>query len=220
MPTTAADVTQELLEWIRAAADVPVEARGVGEPAADGIDLRLLSLACKAPPRTVEPPSVLALDYLLTVRCKDPLEEHRLAAELMFAALELQDVEILEAPSAAAAAARLGLPPAAGFVIRACLSRERPKLRAPLVRFPLVARTGGLGRLEGQVLGPGQTPIAGATVTLVGLGRTTRTDPDGRFRMPGPLPETGGVRLRVRAKGVEAEALAAVGKPTVLHLEI
>lgn len=220
MPTTAADVTQELLDWIRAAADVPVTVRGVGEPTSDGIDLRLLSLGCKAPPRTVEPPLVLAIDYLLTVRCKDPLEEHRLAAELMFAALELQDLEILETPSAAAAASRLGLPPAAGFVFRAFLSRERPRLRAPLVRFPLVARTGGLGRLEGRVLGPGETPIAGATVTLVGLGRTTRTDPDGCFRIPGPLPDAGGVRLRVRAKGVETEALAAVGQPTVLHLEI
>ena len=221
MPTTAADVTQELLDWIRAAAGgVPAAVKAPGDAPAEGVDLRLLAMTPQSPPRTVQPPAVLALDYLLTVRREDPLEEHSLAAELMFAAIGLQDVEVLETPSAAAAASRLGLAPAAGFVLRTRLSRERERTRAPLVRFPLVARTGGLGQVEGVVLGPGDAPISGATVTLVGLDRMARTDPEGRFRISGPLPGAGGVRLRVRAKGVETEALAAVGKPTVLHLEI
>ena len=225
VPTTAADVTQELLDWIRAAAGgAPAAVKAAAEAPAEGVDLRLLAMtprpAPRPTPRTSRPPAVLALDYLLTVRGKDPLEEHSLAAELMFAALELQDVEVLEAPSAAAAAARLGMPPAAGFVLRTCLSRERERARAPLVRFPPVARTGGLGQVEGVVLGPGDAPVPGALVSLVGLGRMARTDPDGRFRISGPPPGAGEVRLRVRAKGVETEALAAVGKPAVLHLEI
>lgn len=221
MPDSAHDVTQELLDWAREAApDVPVAARGSADPVADGIEIRLLNLTPKAAPRMVAPPAVLALDYLVAVRRKDALEEHRVAAELMFAALTRPELEIVAEGSTTAASARLGLPAATGFVVRTHLTRAPKVERAPLVRFPLVAELTGVGRVEGMVLGPADTPIGGATVTLVGLGRTTRTGPDGRFRIAGPLPDTVKVRVNARAGGVEAEVTTAAGEPAILILPL
>lgn len=71
------------------------------------------------------------------------------------------------------------------------------------------------GRVEHAVT---RTPIAGATIEVVGTGRSTQSLPDGRFRLDGvPVGEQ---VVRVRAIGFEplvlAEILVGAGRPVVL----
>lgn len=222
MATGAHEITQGLIDWAKSALpDAQVAARGSREaPADEAVEIRLMGIAPHAPPRVAYAPAELALDYLIAIRTADPLEEHRLAAELMFAALEQHDLVIVTDRSPLEAAAALGLPPAAGLVVRVVLSRARAKPRTQLVRFPLKPELTGVGRVEGVVLGPKDTPITGAVITLPGLNRTARTGADGRFLISGPLPDTVPVRVIARARGVQIEAMASPGEPAVLHLPL
>jgi hypothetical protein len=217
----ASEITRELLGWIQEiSAEVPVFARGSADAAADGIEIRLLAITPSPVARTAFRPTVLALDYLVTVRLKDALEEHRLVAELMFGALERRDLTVIDSLPRPEAATKLGVPAGAGFIVRTHLSRDPERVTAPRVRFPLTTEWTGIGRVEGVVLGPEDTPIAGAIVTLTGLGKTSRTDRNGHFRMAGPLPDTASIRLKARAKGVETEITTPAGEPAVLHLPL
>lgn len=222
MAVGADAVTGEVVAWTRARLPgLSVEALGAADRAGtEGVEVRLLNVASRPEPASPERRVTLALDYLVTVRLADAEAEHRAVGELFFAALDRADVEVVADRSALEACGALGLPPALGIVLRVAMARERPTRRVQLVREPLVARVVPLGRVEGLVLGPGDVPIAGATVTLIGLDRSARTGADGRFELPGPLPETAPVRVAARARGVEIEMVAAAGDPVVLKLPL
>ena len=223
MPEGLEETTRELIGWTQEV--LPgraVVARSLGDrDCGEGVDLRLIGLAPHATPRAASPPLTLTVDYLLTVRAADPIVEQTGAMELLFAAMEHEETEVVPDRDVPRLCADLGLPQGPGFVLRATVSiaRRRQAARAPLVRFPLNIAAGELGVLQGSVLGPGDTPVAGAVVRAEGVDRAAQTDAFGRFRLYGPV---GGavVRLNVRARGVEIDGEVEAGLPVILRLPL
>jgi len=225
MPEWLEETTRDLIGWTqevlpgRAVVARSLSDRDCGE----GVDLRLIGLTPCATPRTASPPLTLTVDYLVTVRAADPIVEQTGAMALMFAAMEHDEVEVVLDREALRLCADLDLPPGPGFVLRAtvAIARRRAAVRAALVRFPLKIDSGELGVLLGSVLGPGDTPVAGAVVRVEGVDRTAQTDAFGRFRLHGPV---GGknrpVRLNVRARGVEIDREVETGSPVILRLPL
>ena len=172
MPEWLEETTRDLIGWTqevlpgRAVVARSLSDRDCGE----GVDLRLIGLTPCATPRTASPPLTLTVDYLVTVRAADPIVEQTGAMALMFAAMEHDEVEVVLDREALRLCADLDLPPGPGFVLRAtvAIARRRAAVRAALVRFPLKIDSGELGVLLGSVLGPGDTPVAGAVVRVEG----------------------------------------------------
>lgn len=222
MSDGADQITREIVAWAHAllpglaVASQPVHAaaRGVG------IDIRLIGLSPRQPPRTANPPLTIDLDYLVTVQIDDAYAEQKALGELLFAAADRSDFEIVTTRTAAAICAELGIPVAAGLVIRTAMLRERVPKKVPLVREPLRVEDAAIGIVEGEVLGPGDIPIANAVVSLPGIGREVRTDAKGRFRIAGAPQEHGGIKLNVKARGVELNGAAMPGKRVVLRLPL
>jgi hypothetical protein len=219
---SAEAITREILDWAGAVlpgsivVTRPLGARERGV----GVDVRLLALTPRPAPRIANPPNVLDLDYLVTVSLGDANAEQNALAELVLAAVDRSDFEIVGTRSAADTCAALGIPVAAGFLLRTPLMRGRAAKTAPLVRFPLKVTSGDICVVEGSVLGPNDVPVAGAVVTMPGLGREARTDTHGRFRFPAALRDPNGIKLNVRARGVELDASAMPGENVVVHLPL
>ncbi len=223
MPEGLEETTRELIGW---AQDVlpgrTVASRSLGDREnQDGVDIRLVGLAPRPAPRAASPspPLILTADYLLTVRAADAFAEQTGIMELMLAAMEYEHAEVATDRDVPRLCIDLGLPPALGLILRATVSRRRPAVRAPLVRFPLKVASGELGVLQGSVLGPGDTPVAGAVVRAEGVDRTAQTDAFGRFRLHGPVGDAV-VRLNVRARGVEIDDEVEPGHPVILRLPL
>jgi hypothetical protein len=225
MPEGLEETTRELIGWTQEV--LPgrtVVARSLSDrDCGEGVDLRLVGLAPHAAPRAASPPLTMTADYLVTVRAPDPIVEQTGAMDLLFAAMEHEETEVVLDRDPLKLCAELNLPPGPGFVLRATVSiaRRRQADRAGLVRFPLNIVSGELGVLQGSVLGPGDTPVAGAVARLEGLDRSTQTDAFGRFRLHGPVGGKGRpVRLNVRARGVEIDSEVETGSPVILRLPL
>lgn len=219
------ETTRDLIGWTQGV--LPgrtVVARSLSDPdCGEGIDLRVVGLAPQATPRGMAPPLTLTADYLFTVRAADPISEQTGAMALLFAAMEHDEAEVALDRDALKLCAELNLPPGLGFVLRATVSaaRRHAVARAALVRFPLTIDAGELGVLQGSVLGPGDTPVAGAVVRVEGVDRTAQTDAFGRFRLHGPVgAKNKPIRLNVRARGVEIDSEVETGNPVILRLPL
>jgi hypothetical protein len=174
-------------------------------------------------PRSAAPPLTLTADYLITVRAADPIVEQTGRDGIVVRGDGARRDRGGFGPRRAEICADLDLPPGLGFVLRATVSiaRRRAAARAPLVRFPLTIASGELGVLQGSVLGPGDTPVAGAVVRVEGVDRTVQTDAFGRFRLHGPVgAKNKPVRLNVRARGVEIDSEVETGSPVILRLPL
>jgi hypothetical protein len=219
---TAESTTTDLVGWIRSILpDVPTVARPLGaRERTSGVDLRLIRAAPRATARIAEPPTVLDLDYLVTIQMTDAAAEQHALVELLFAAGSRHDSEVVTDQSVAELCASLGIPVATGFVLRTPLVRIPVQRPVRHLRVPLVVHTAELGVIEGRVVGPQDIPVAGAIIAAAGLGNLARTDQDGRFRMAGMPTTTAGVRLTARARGAEAEGVGIVGEPVLLRLAV
>lgn len=221
MRQTADGVTQGLRDWIASVLpDVAVEIFAADDwQKAAGVSLRLLALGPVPLPGPDRAPRALRLDYLLTLSLDDPLAEHRCLGELTFAAMERPDYRLLAADEAAGIRRQFGVPAGAGLMIAAELRRERVLERAPLVRRPLVVQAGEIGRLEGVVLGPEDTPLADAIVELPALNLSAMTDHRGRFRFAG-TPSGAPQRLAVTKNRVRVEVNAPEGAPVTIRIPL
>lgn len=216
MHERADDLTRALIDRISRFAEIPVEAAGVADAAkTDAIQIRLLSVRPRPEARAIVRSDILSLDYLIAIRTSDPLEEHRLTAEIVFGLADQAEFEVVDEPLGDACR-NLGIAASSGLIVRGTLERVREARKVPLVRFPLDARVSDIAVIQGVVLGPEEMPVAGALVSIVGIDRFVRTGPDGRFRLVGPA--AGGERVRVRARGVEAEAEVRPGEPIIVNL--
>jgi hypothetical protein len=167
-----------------------------------GVSLYLMELAPSPPLRGTErPPLQVELRYLITTWAESPDEAHRLLGELLFAALERNDVDVELRPLTGDIWSALNMAPVPSFVLRVPLRRERPIPPAPRVRTPLRIEPVTLGPLAGIVLLPDGTPLSGARVELAALELNTRTDGRGRFRFPSVPAGYEGSPLHVTAKG-------------------
>lgn len=218
MHESADDLTQALVERVSGATGIRVVTASASTAvAADSVEIRLLAVRPRSELRARDRTDLLSLDYLVTVRVADALAEHRAVADILFALAGDPDLVVMD-ESAATASATLGLPIAPGCVVRGTVARVRPATPVPLVRFPLDARIGDLAMVRGTVLGPAETPVMGALVSVVGIDRFVRTGVDGRFRLAAPAGQREPVRVRARARGFEAEAEVRPGEPIIVTL--
>lgn len=221
MPKSADELTTLLVDRLTGATDIVVTPVSVAHPAlADAIEIRLLAMRPKPEPRGWQPLDMLSLDYLVAVRLADPLAEHRVTADLMFALNEDPDFTLVD-ETASAACQALALPVSAGLIVRGTIARGRPAEDVPLVRHPLTAKLGDLAVVRGRILGPGAIPIANAKVQLIGLDTVARTGPDGQFRLVAPpLPTNTKLRVRAQARGFAAEEDVIPGEATIVTLSM
>jgi hypothetical protein len=204
-----------LRDWVRSVdATVDVSLGPPGERRTGrGVGLYLLGLSERPPAReSVRAPLQLWLRYLVTAWAEQPEEAHQLLLEMTFAAMAEPDfeVDLLDLP--AEVWTSLGAVPQASFMLRLPALRERPERAAPPVLLPLRVEPGSFAVLEGAVLGPGDTPISGASVRIPALQRSSRTDGRGRFRFVGVPAAPVRTTLIVRAKGRE-ESITVAAEP-------
>jgi hypothetical protein len=216
--------------WIRpSAGDVavafgPLEAEPLMEGAA-GIRLTFLGITPATPARTVsrQPQSLLMFArYLVTVSASTRAEADRLLVALGFAALDRGSPE-LERDGASPdlwLALRVAARPA--LVVREVLERPRIVKRAPLVRLPPVTEYSPSRRVVGQVIGPGEVPIAGARIEVLSAGLITYSDHRGEFALTGVPTGPPDPTLVVTAKGVRltVRASASSSDPLVISVPL
>jgi hypothetical protein len=219
---TIRDVTSDLVSWIESILpDASTTSRPLGEKERKaGIDVRLVRAAPRAVPRTAERPSIVDLDYLITAQMPDAASEQNAIVELLFAAMERKDFEIINEGRIADLCTALGLPIAAGFLLRTCVVRQPKPQRVQRVREPLIVHTAALGVVEGRVVGAEDIPVANALVSAVGLNRSVQTDRGGFFRMAGVPGGSTSVALTASARGFEVQGVATAGRPVVLRLPL
>jgi hypothetical protein len=220
-------VDARLVDWVQTVlGPVPVS---LEPPQADldeeGVSLYLLELVRLPPPRGQErPPLQLALRYLVTTWADTPERAHHLLGELVLSALEQADLTVQLEPLPADNWAALGVLPQPSFALQVPLRRERPQPEPRLVRRPLVVRASPITSLSGVLLGPGDVPLAGASVELAHLQRTVRADRKGRFHFETIPADSVDQSLTVKVKGrefrVNLEGPIADGEPVVIRLDL
>lgn len=191
------------------------------------VSLYLTRIAPAAPQRsTRRNPLDLELHYLVTAWAESTEEEHALLGRLLVAsASQSEFAPDLEPPGLELWQA-LGLAPRPSFALRVLARHDLPIERAPRVGQVLSLRAGALRPLEGLVLGPEDTPVAGARVALVGGGRAVHTDSHGRFRLAVSEVASQPLGLQIAARGLRRrlelapDELPAGDEPLVISLEL
>jgi hypothetical protein len=187
-----------------------------------GVGLYLLELAEAPPPRGSAPtPLQMKLRYLVTAWGESPEKEHKLLADVAFAALARVDVEVLFRPLEAALWSGFGIAPRPCFFLQVPIRLDRTARRAPMVK-EIATRFVESRRLDGVLLGPGDLPIAGARVELPALRLFAETTPAGRFgfaRVPSPGPYNLVVSARGKVEEVQAVATPE-GAPITIRLKL
>lgn len=142
------------------------------------------------------------LAFLVLADVEQPLEGHRLLDALIESAAERSDIELFDAGLTPQFWSALGTTPAPALTVRVAARWEREQQRAPLVTAPLIVRTTDITRLQGRLISPDGTPIAGAEVQLSSAtGAPSRTGHDGHFVLPAASSGPGQQTFVVRARG-------------------
>jgi Pvc16 N-terminal domain/Carboxypeptidase regulatory-like domain len=199
-------VDQRLKDWVRTvveSADVSL-ALPADAVSGRGIGLYLMGLADTPPARgTQRPPLQIALHYLVTAWADTPEAAHRMLGDVVFAAMENSEYEVMLDPLPVAVWTALGVAPRPSFVLKVPLQKERAQKPAPLVRVALAVQTVGREPLQGVVVGPRDTPVMGARVELPAHGLSTRTNSSGQFLFSAVPVEPRSTAVRVQARGKE-----------------
>jgi hypothetical protein len=189
----------------------------------EGVGVYLLELAEAPPPRGATPaPLQLQLRYLVTAWAPTPEAEHRLLAALVFAAMRRPDLEVALRPPDASVWLGFGIPPRPAFLLHVPVRVEREVARAPRVRVA-ETRFVASGRVDGVLVGPGDVPIAGASVELAALGLSATTAWNGTFALARIPREAGALRLRVTARGEARDVdvnVPAAGERLIVRMTI
>jgi hypothetical protein len=167
-------------------------------PQEGGINLYLMALDAAPPMRgTVRSPLRVALHYLVSCWDKNPQKAHAMLSEILFAALEHPEYDVLYQTIDWQS---LKIAPQPAFILRVIASKERPEPIIPRVQEPRV-ETVPARALSGRVLGPRDVPIVGAYVQIPSYQLSQRSDSRGGFSFPNIIGEE--IELMVRAKGIE-----------------
>ncbi len=169
------------------------------------------------------PPLQVQLRYLVTCWADDPEQAHHMLGQLVFAAMEHPEFDVDFEPVSAHLWAAFAEPPRPCFMLRLPLRVERKGPPVKLVRTPLELQISPFTTLQGQVVGPEDTPIANATVELQNHNLAARTDYKGCFTFSTvPLkPDVKRVRILARNREFSTE-IAHKGdakEPVVIHFD-
>jgi hypothetical protein len=187
--------------------------------AGEGVNLFLLELAPQPDARVERKRSLRAsLRYLVTSWAAKPQRAHELLGNALVAALQEPDFEVDLAPIGLETWTAFKISPRPSFGLRVPLRQDIDAPTAKLVRKPLEVRAAGVATLNGTVVGPGDVPIAGASVEVPALQLATQTDWKGRFQflaVPASPPPR---ELLVKARGLEQRVpVGAIGSPVLIQ---
>lgn len=172
------------------------------------VSLYLLSLADPLPAwANRQTGRQIALRYLVTTWAADEEQAHALLGTLVFAALEKREYELELEEIAASVWSGLGIAPRPAFTLWVPCAVEREARVVELVRGPLVVQGAPVRSLYGVVFGPGDIPVAGASVELPALQLRGHTDPKGRFFFASIPGESQRAQLVVKARGFQQSVL-------------
>jgi hypothetical protein len=174
--------------------------------AEDGLAISLYLLEIVDDPRrqhSGRPKLQPSLRYLVTTRAGEPQDAHRLLGVLFYAALDNPDYEVELDRVDTELWSALGIAPRPAFILRLPLPHEWTLPELPLVTQGPVTSITGLATLYGQVLGPGDIPLAGARVELANLNRWVTTGRRGRFALAGVPPAPAPKTVLITARGRE-----------------
>lgn len=218
------ETDRQLVEWVETVVG-GVEVR-LGAPVAGtkgaGVGLYLLDLLHTPPSRNSRRLSLqVSLRYLVTTRSEDPMQAHQLLGDLVFAAMESADLEVELEPPPVQLWQAFQLPPQPCFMLRVPIRLDRRVPEGGRITQPVELRHLPLVPLTGQVLGPGDVPVANAAVELPELRLATRTDIKGRFVF-GAVPAGPSARhVRIRARGHETSTEVSLDggarEPLTIH---
>lgn len=171
--------------WVRRAVgrDLPVQwGPASATEAGPTVGLSLLSAVPVMVPRQSRelPPVRLVVRLAVAVRAPTRPEADAVLLALAFSAAEFGSPEI-EAPTVADPPL-VEQPPV--LVVRIILERPRAGKTAPLVRAPLVTQWSVGTSIRGRVLGPHDTPVAGALVEVAGSSVAEYSNHRGEFSLP------------------------------------
>lgn len=223
MHPTMEQTDQQLKAWCRGIlpdAEVTFDAPTAQERRDRGTQVSLYLMGLAPLPSTcgrAPAPYQLNLQYLVTVADADIVKSHQLLGALAFAAMGNPDFELDLSALPAATWSAFGVAPRPGFVIRRALRQARAETHAPVVARQPVIKAARLTRIDGVVLGPNDTPLMGARVELLSMGRVAGTDERGNFSFEG-VPDNAVVRLLVEAKGWRREIAVSAGERLELRL--
>ena len=205
------DVDRRLRDWVTSVVGPTELSLGPPPPAAQsgkGVSVYLLGLVSNPPTRSSGPsPLQIALRYLVTSWAEAPEDAHRLLGDLVFAAMDDEDFEVVLEPPSDTVWGAFGSIPRPSFVLKVPLRKERHLPAAKRVREMVVDAT-SIASLYGVVLGPGAVPLEGALVEVPQLQLAERTDRLGRFRFV-TVPAGRPLSLRARARGYQMAVIAS-----------
>lgn len=201
---------RELTAWAQGI--VPETDVVLGEPrlleGKRGVGLYLLALADPLPAwANRQAGKRIALRYLVTAWDAEEEQAHALLGALIFAAMEKREYELKLDDLPATLWAALGIAPRPAFTLLVPCSIAQLRQEIKLVRGPLTVQGAPVRSLHGIVLGPGETPIAGASVELPALQLRGHTDTRGRFAFATVPGGSQSFQLVVKARGSQQSVL-------------
>jgi hypothetical protein len=217
------NVDARLRDWVSGVAgqqEISLGPPVAGRPGS-GVSLYLMGVRPRPPMRGTErPPVQVELRYLVTTWSDKPEQAHSLLGQLVLAAMRDADLDVDGEPLPPGAWASFQLAPQPSFTLVALLRDEPPASTAKLVTRSLRIDGAGLTRLDGTVLGPGDVPVAAASVELPALQLTVQTDGRGRFvfaRLPAQ-PSVKHLVVRARGRQLAVDADLAAAAPLVIRI--
>jgi hypothetical protein len=156
--------------------------------------------------------------YLVTVHSDDPIEAHRLLGTILLATSQVPDyeAEIDAVPPAVWQA--YGVPPQAGFYIKAPVIAPKTIDPSPRVTQPPEAVVVAMAVLRGRIIGPDGLGIARAKVSIKKLRRSTFADHKGDFVVEGIAAGERPYLLEIAARGIkQSEEIIVSNTPITIE---
>lgn len=177
-------VSQQLLDWLRKidhGFNVVLSAPGNinKKPAISLYLLDILPSANTTSSRRL--PIQFKLRYLVTTWADIEQDAHRTLANIIYEAMDWPDFEIKFESLSAQMWNSFGVAPRPCFMIEVPVQLERQQKKVPVIESPIELQFKDTVALDGIVLGPHKTSIAGANIILSNHGLQTRSDINGRF---------------------------------------
>ena len=222
MAQTANEATRAISEWIASALPgIPVAVQSASDwQSRKGSTIRLLSANPVPTSNGSRQAFSLQLDYLVSLAMDDVVEEHDALCELLFAALDRTDFQILEQHEAMALRREFEVPAGAHLFLSINLQRQKQITRAPAVIRPLVVKTAPVTVIQGIVLGPQDTPLVDVRVELPALNLATLTDFAGRFRLTGGMMPNEAARLVATKNDVRVDVDVRDARPLTIRIPL